>query len=169
LTIIYKDFGTIFKKGFINMARRKPNDKIFDNKYNSGEVDYEIYNGPPKLDTLYASNYIPDYRQTYDNFKNKQLFETLLDIWENLKWYKIYGKKRRIPKADLNSIFLDLRGKLKDSTYTKVEVFTGIAEFLNVNYGILYSVVPIPIQIELVAELDEKYNLVEKKDIRQLF
>lgn len=150
------------------MKKRKPNDKIFDNKFNSGEIEFEAFHAP-EIDHSYSAQFLDNYRNNYDVFRYEQLSEIILDLWEKSTWYNKFGKKRRIPKEYLGEIFFCIRKDISDQTYTHIEIFTGIADFFNLNYKALYDMIAVSSKIELLKELDDKYNIFNKKHITKLF
>lgn len=120
------------------MKKRNPNDKILDNKFNNGDINYENLK-PPEIDVDYSSVFMEDYKNNYDFFRDEQLEGIINKSWLNSIWYKTFGNRRRIPKEFLGDIYHYFRINLKTETYTKCEVFLGISRYLNTRPEVLYQ------------------------------
>ena len=53
--------------------------------------------------------------------------------------------------------------------YTNVEKFLEIADFMNINYEVLYKELSMMYKQNLLAELDNQYHLFEKRKVHKLF
>lgn len=148
---------------------RKPNDKIFDNKYNNGDIDHEQFD-IPTVDGYYSEKYMDDVKYPHETYRNSLLEERVLDCWILSEWNDFYTPaNKRIPKEQLSEIYCYFKKTINDSTYTDIEIFGSIADFLNVNYKVLYDSISISYKVELVKELDDKYKILQKKNVVKLF
>jgi hypothetical protein len=143
-------------------------DKIFNNDYNVGNVDYEVFSFP-KVDTFYADSNLED---CYDSFEynRKMSLEGLVDSYfKNTIYGKMFAFKKKIPKQILSQVFMSIRDQFVGTDYTGSEMFISIAEYFGINYETLYENIPSVYREELVRELDQKYSMLKKKRIRKLF
>ena len=53
--------------------------------------------------------------------------------------------------------------------YTSVEKFLEIADFMNMNYEMMYKELPMLYKQNLISELDKKYKIFSKKKVHKLF
>lgn len=155
-------------KDFQHRKQRNGGDKIFDNSYNRGDIDYENF-GIVEIDRTYARERLESYNNSQDYYRMKLLFEKIDEIYLDTEWKKIYGKNKKIPKQELSEIYDTIINKLDDETYTNIEKFVAIAEFLDINYKILYDMIPHLYRANIIQELDEKYNVLKKHKIVKLF
>lgn len=144
-------------------------DKIFDNDYNTGNIDFEEYSNLPKVDASYAEGNLKDCYDSYDYARELNL-EMLVDEYFNKTEYgKQFSSKKKIPKQVLPQVFVAIKEQFKGSDYTGSEIFASIADYFSINYEILYENIPSIYRAELVRELDEKYGVLKKKGVKRLF
>lgn len=146
-----------------------PRDKIFDNDYNTGNLDFEEYSSLPKVDSFYAED---NLRECYDSYEYARKFdlEVLVDKHFNGTEYgKLLANKKKIPKQILPSLFVAIRSQFTNNDYTPSEIFICIADYFGINYEVLYENISSVHRAELVKELDERYNVLKKKGVKRLF
>jgi hypothetical protein len=144
-------------------------DKIFDNDYNTGNLDFEEYSSLPKVDSFYAED---NLRECYDSYEysRKLTLEVLVDdIFNQTEFGKIFASKKKIPKQILPQVFVSIREKFTGNDYTESEIFTCIADYFGINYEVLYENIPSVYRAQLVRELDEKYGVLKRKGVKRLF
>ena len=144
-------------------------DKIFDNDYNTGNLDFEEYSNLPRVDSTYAEG---NLRECYDSYEYNRNFELegLIDTYfKNIEQGKIFANKKKIPKQMLPTLFVSIREQFKGSDYTSSEIFTAIADYFCINYETLYENIPSVYRADLVKELDEKYGILKRKGLKRLF
>lgn len=152
----------IFKKS------RDKSDKIFDNSYNSGTIDFEQFSEIQIL-SEYEKNQLAPYYEAQDYYRTEKLIINIDSIWKRTEWYKSFGQVKKIPKHVLSEIFTYITLNIEDKTYTNCELFVGIADFLDVMYKILYEMIPPVYKIKILKEIDEKYKILDKNDTISLF
>jgi hypothetical protein len=143
-------------------------DKIFHNKYNSGEIDYEQFD-LPQVDPIYADKNLQDCYNSQEYYRQKKLAEIIDKYFRETEFASSLIAKRKIPKMLLGKIFISIREKFTNSEYTGVEIFIGIGEYFNLNYELLYENIPAIYRAELVKELDNKYGILKRKGVKKLF
>ena len=140
----------IFKK-------RQANDKIFDSAYKRGDIEFQPMEGDITLDKTFESKFLDSHRKHFEYYTNSQLYENILEIWNDSKWHKVFKPKNKIPKEHLSNIYHDIKMNIDDSFYEHIETFICIAEFLNSPYKYLWDQISTKHKIEILSELNEKF------------
>jgi len=143
-------------------------DKIFNNDYNIGNIDYEVFSFP-KVETFYADDHLEDCYDSFEYNRKKNLEKLTDSYFNNTIFAKRIVLKKKIPKQILSQVFMSIRDQFISSDFTGSEIFISIAEYFNINYETLYENIPSAYREELVKELDERYSMLKKKGIRKLF
>lgn len=146
--------------------RKRTQDLILDNKYNRGEYDFEQL---PNVKILEQFQNLEVYHSSYEYYRNESLNESLSLIWDDTEWKKYYKHNKKIPKDQLSELYTFFKKNFDDSTYTNIELFIGIADFLDVNYKNLYDMTSTLFKQELLEELNNKYNIINENKIYKLF
>jgi hypothetical protein len=147
----------------------QPKDKIFDNDYNTGNLDFEEYTNLPKVDSFYAEDNLRDCYDSYE-YSRKMTLETLVDeYFAETEFGKVFASKKKIPKQILPQVFVSIKERFAGSDYSGSEIFTTIADYFGINYEILYENIPSIYRAELVRELDEKYGVLRRRGVKKLF
>jgi hypothetical protein len=145
-------------------------DKIFNNKYKTGEIDFKEF-GEIKLDPslLYKFGHKSGDK---DTIKLQEKFETeLYEIFEDAPFFdRFQNPKEKIKKNETIEIFYYFLDRLhKPEQYSPLEKFTNIAEFLSMDYKILYKGLGLPYQSDILKEIDKKYSSIKRDKVKQLF
>jgi hypothetical protein len=143
-------------------------DKIFNNDYNTGNLDFEEYS-LPKVDSSYAEKNLQDCYNAFD-YNRKMTIDLLVDeFFQKTSYYTILSAKKKIPKQLQSKVFIAISEQFTPNEYTGVEIFTAIADYFNINYESFYENIPAINREQLVRELDEKYGVLKKKGVKKLF
>lgn len=146
----------------------KNRDKIFNNDYNTGNLDFEEYD-IPKVDVFYAEQNLRDCYDAHE-YERKKFLETLVDEYFMKSEYgESLANKKKIPKQILPLIFVTIREKFVDREYSGSEIFTTIADYFGINYEVLYENIPSAYREQLVRELDDRYGVLKKRGVKRLF
>jgi len=138
-------------------------DKIFNNRFNTGEVEYEVF-GKISIKPEFASG------DAYDEYNDKKLQEDIYEIFINSKYHEDYSKNKKVPKSEVAEIYYYFDEKLPESTeITPVDKFIAIAEFMSISYEVLYNELAPVYKEKLLRELDNKYAIFTKRKIKRLF
>lgn len=146
-------------------------DKIINNSYNSGDIEYESFTQPMKVDDRVSDL----YRDTIsDNIveerTNKVLDEKIYELFKQSPFYEKYKNPKRVGKNDLVKMYYYFKERLlKEKTFSSTQIFIGFAEFFQINYDQLYSEVGVLDKEGLLRELNEKFNLNRKIKTKKLF
>lgn len=149
--------------------KRRYNDPILDNSYNKGEVSFHQFDKKVEINKQYVSTRLDDSYNAHDYYRKELLNEEIADIYDESKWGKTYGLVKKVPKKDLTELFLHLRNTIKDITYTEIELFIEIADYLDIKYEILYEMIPNVYKKRLLNELDREFDNIQKTKILKLF
>jgi len=138
-------------------------DKIFNNKFNTGEVEYEVFGKiTPKAEFLSGD--------LYEEFNEKKLQDDIYKIFIESKYYDDYAKNKKVPKSEVAEIYYYFDDRLPESSdLTAVDKFINIAEFMNLSYEVLYQELAPVYKEKLLRELDGKYGIFTKRKIKRLF
>jgi hypothetical protein len=138
-------------------------DKIFNNRYNTGEVEYEVF-GQIKV----HSSFLP--KDVFDEYDDNEIQNDLYEVFVNADFYKEYVKNKKVLRGDVTKIYYYFDTNLKNSkNLSPVTKFIAIADFMSIPYELLYEEMPPTYKEEILKELDQKYNIFAKRNIHRLF
>ncbi len=146
-------------------------DKILNNSFNTGEIEYEAFTSSMKVDDQVASLYED---QLSDNLVEQRIIKKLDDdlyiLFQESPYHEKYKTPKRVDKGDMIKMFYYFKEKLvKFNTYSGMQIFIGFAEFFQVNYNQLYSEIGVVDKEGLLKELSEKGKIQNKIKTRKLF
>jgi hypothetical protein len=152
----------------LNMHRE---DKILNNAYNTGNIDYEQFTSAIKIDERITHLYKDVLSENIVEERTLRILDDkMYEFFTNSPYYEKYRTPKRVDKNDLLKMFYYFKEKLlKEKTFSEVQIFMGFAEFFQVNYSQLYAEIKIEDKEGLLKELDEKFNLNKKIKINKLF
>jgi hypothetical protein len=152
----------------IAAAKKKKFDKIFNNDYNTGNLEFEEF-GVPRVDQEYVDAYMESYVDSNTYHARMEVMEKIDTFFKDTDIGKIIGMKKKIPKQLLGKIYLVNKEAFNPGELTEVEYFITIADYFGMSYEVLYENIPAIYREALVKELDDKYSILKKKGIRKLF
>ncbi|MFA5153317.1 MAG: hypothetical protein WC554_12205 [Clostridia bacterium] len=146
-------------------------DKIVNNSYNSGDLNYEEFSGPMKVHDSVFSLYEDQLSDNLIEYRTLKMMETeLYEIFEESPYFEKYKKLRRVDKNDMVTMFYYFKDKLVESKkFSHMEIFIGFSEFFQVNYDQLYNDIGVLDKEYLLKELSSKYGLDKKIKTKRLF
>jgi hypothetical protein len=137
-------------------------DKIFNNRYNTGEIEYEPF---PRMRID-----MPDSFDVMDEYTSMEVQHLLLEIFQTAPFYQSYIANRKIPKGDSCKIFYYFETELdKTRDMRLMEKFIAVADFMEIGYEVLYREISVKHKEVLLKEMDEEYGIFKKKKIHRLF
>lgn len=141
-------------------------DKIFNNTYGQQEVDTTPikFNVAPAYDTSLD----PDDQIHYDLLLNKIDELIVGSEFEELNKVTPEGIAKKLNKVQINKVFFYIIEHIGDA-YSRVDLFSVISDYFDVFPNKFYNSLSNKFKDELIVELDNKYNILEKKKIRKLF
>ena len=141
-------------------------DKIFNNTY--GEQDATENKISFNVSHTYGDNMDSD-----DKIHYKILFSKVDELitgseFEHLNMVTKDGIIKKLNKVQINKIYFHIIEHL-GSSYTRVDLFGVISDYFDVFPNKFYNSLSNKFKDELIKELDDKYNILEKRKIRKLF
>jgi hypothetical protein len=139
-------------------------DKIFNNRYNTGEIEFEQFGKiqPHESQKL--------HQDEYEESTERELQDTLYGIFIESSYYEAYSKNKKVARSDAAGIYYYFVERLpKTAEITAVSKFVNIAEFMSIPYEVLYEEIGPVYKEEILRELDGKYNIFSRRKIKRLF
>jgi len=154
------------KKAIVNrFAKKKPlGDKIFG-AHNNPTKDHD-YHESFNVDT--TSNWLDSSYDEEEYLHRKNLEEVIYQAFQTSRWYPLSYKKK-IPKDLIPHLFQEILEKMEDNEYGFVEKFVGICDYLKLGYDKAYETIPTKYREMIVNEMEEKYQVLSKRNISRLF
>ena len=146
-------------------------DKILNNSYNTGDIDYEAFTAPMKIDDRVASLYDDQLSDNLIDVRTeKRLDEDLYKLFLDSPFYLKYKNPKRVDKGDMSKMYYYFKGELaKSKSYSGMQIFISFAEFFQINYDQLYAEIGVLDKEGLLKELSEKGKVKNKIKTRKLF
>lgn len=141
-------------------------DKIFNNTYGDQNLNEEpiSFNVAPS----YVDDMDHDDRIHYD-ILIKKIDEIIKGSqFEHLNKVTHTGVIKKLNKVQINEVFFYVIERL-GTTYTRVDLFSVISDYFDIFPNKFYNSLSNKFKDELIKELDDKYNILEKRKIRKLF
>ena len=140
-------------------------DKIFNNRFNSGEIDFEVFGEITKINLHGDGD-----ADVFDDYHSLEFQKKLYDIYIRAPFYEEYSKGKKVPKNDVANIYYYFEEHYPNTRdVSKIDMFVQVAEFMSIEYHILYQELGAPSKEVLLKELDRKYDVFKKNKIRRLF
>jgi len=149
-------------------TNKRKEDKIFGNDYNTGNLDFEFF-GTIKVKEEFDTSSSEFQDNSFSSWEKQQLREELYTIFDDAPFREKYSKIKKVPKNEMVKIYYHFADKLTKGKYTTVQVFTEIAEFMKMNYkDMFHQLLPVDKQ-NIVQELQEEFNILNKRKQKRLF
>ena len=137
-------------------------DKIFNNRYNTGDIDYVPF---PKMriDT-------PDNFDVVEEYNSHEMQVHLLEIFKGAPFFDQYTANRKISKGESCKVFYYFEEELtKTKDLRLMEKFILVADFMEMSYEVLYKEISVKHKEILLKDMDEEFGIFKKKNIHRLF
>lgn len=146
-------------------------DKILNNSFNSGEIEYQSFTSPIRIDDKVSKQYKESWSENIIEDRTLQHLETrLFQEFEASEFFEKYKVPKRVDKSDMIKMYYFFKDKLlEEKLFSHVEIFIGFAEFFQINYDQLYAQVGVKDKEGLLRELHDKYHLTKKIQTKKLF
>lgn len=146
-------------------------DKIVNNSYNTGDIDYEAFTAPMKIDDRISTLYDDQLSDNLIDVRTeKTLEEDIYVLFLDSPFYIKYKNPKRVDKGDMSTMYYYFKGELvKRRSYSDMQIFISFAEFFQINYDQLYDEVGVLDKESLLKELSEKGKVKNKIKTRKLF
>lgn len=141
-------------------------DKIFNNSY--GDYDPSESKISFNVSPTYGDDMDPDDKMHYELLFRKidQLIKG--SEFEHLNEVTTDGVIKKLNKVQINKVYFYIIENLGTS-YTRIDLFAVISDYFDVFPNKFYNSLSNKFKDELIKELDDKYNILEKRKIRKLF
>jgi hypothetical protein len=141
-------------------------DKIFNNTYGDQNANEE------PISFNVAPSYVDDMDHD-DKIHYDILIEKIDEIikgsqFEHLNKVTQTGVIKKLNKVQINEVFFYIIERLGYS-YTRVDLFSVVSDYFDIIPNKFYNSLSNKFKDELIKELDDKYNILEKRKIRKLF
>jgi len=144
-------------------------DKIINNSYNTGEIEYEAFSSVIKVDDRVAGLYEDQLSENMVETRTiKSLNEEIYQLFLVSPFHEKYKNPKRVDKSDMVKMYYYFKERLlKGKSYSNAQIFMGFAEFFQINYDQLYSEIGVLDKEGLLRELHSKEKI--KKKNKKLF
>jgi hypothetical protein len=138
-------------------------DKIFNNRFNSGDLEYEVF-GAIKLHGDSSTS------DVYEEYIENRIQQDIYSIFQDSIYFVEYSKNRKVSKNTVAEIYYYFEERLPGSAdISAIDKFTNIAEFMGIPYDVLYNELAPTYKEKLLRELDNKYHVFARNKIKRLF
>ena len=147
-------------------------DKIINNSFNSGELNFKEFTQSIKVDNRVSHQYEDVLGDIIEHRTMQDLNDTIYEYFITSPYYKKYKNPKRVDKNDMIKMYYYFKEKIdviKSKKFSLMEYFIGFAEFFQINYDQLYGEIRVLDKEIILKELNEKYNLKHKIKTKRLF
>jgi len=155
---------------FYNEQENMKEDKILNNSFNSGELNFQEFTQTIKVDGRVSGLYDDQLGDVIEHRTIKLLNEEIFRIFEESPYYEKYKNPKRVDKNDMVKMYYYFKEKIMEvKNFSPMEMFIGFAEFFQINYDQLYGEIRVLDKELLLKELNEKYGLHNRIKTKRLF
>lgn len=164
-----REYTTEEKKQYVLAKKKKVYDKIFNNSYNAGEIEYEVYD-KVQIDHEFLTS-LKSVQNSYDYYENATLMEYIHDFFNN-KGCNVKSKEfLKKHKKNIQELYLELYESLiiDKISFTHSLLLVFFSDYLCVSLEFLYKEIPYRFREKILKELDDSIDIVKRKKIRRLY
>ena len=146
-------------------------DKIINNSYNTGEIEYEAFTSAIKIDDRVASLYEDQHSENMVEVRTiKKLNEEIYQLFLKSPFHEKYKNPKRVDKGDMVKMYYYFKELLvKEKSYSNSQIFMQFAEFFQINYDQLYNEIGVLDKEGLLRELNAHKGMKSKIQTKKLF
>ena len=146
---------------------RTKRDKIFDNTFEETEFEYD------NSMTFALSPRVVDNRSEEEKLEADQIADEIHNLITNSRFKKFneidkFQQTVKLKKIDINEVYEYISDEMR-ATHSLVDVFSELCDYFNVNPTRFYQSLGNKFKEELIEELDERTNVLKRKNINRLF
>lgn len=146
---------------------RTKRDKIFDNTFEETEFEYD------NSMTFALSPRVVDNRSEEEKLEADQIADEIHNLVTNSRFKKFneidkFQQTVKLKKIDINEVYEYISDEMR-ATHSLVDVFSELCDYFNVNPTRFYQSLGNKFKEELIEELDERTNVLKRKNINRLF
>ena len=146
---------------------RTKRDKIFDNTFEESEYEFDTSM------TFALSPRVVDNRSEEEKLEADQIADQIHDLITSSRFKKFneidkFQQTVKLKKIDINEVYEYISDEMR-ATHSLVDVFSELCDYFNVNPTRFYQSLGNKFKEELIEELDERTNVLKRKNINRLF
>ena len=106
----------------------------------------------------------------FEEYLDNKLQDELYEIFIGADFYEDYSKNKKVVRSDVSRVYYYFDDNLKNTkAISPIDKFVAIAEFMSITYEQLYEELAPVYKEALLRELDQKYKIFTKRNIKRLF
>lgn len=145
-------------------------DKIINNSFNSGEMNYQEFTVGIKIDSRVSSLYDDQLGDVLEYRTRSLLNDKIYEFFIDSPFYEKYKNPKRVDKNDMIKMYYYFKELIMGiKNFSTMEMFIGFAEFFQINYDQLYAEIRVLDKESLLKELNDKYSLQNRIKTKRLF
>jgi hypothetical protein len=146
---------------------RTKRDKIFDNSFE--EAEYELDSNM----SFELSPRVVDNRSEEDKIEADLIAREIHELITNSRFKTFneideFQQTTKLKKLDINEVYEFISDEMK-AKHSLVDVFSELCDYFNVNPTKFYQSLSNKFKEELIEELDERTQILKRKNINRLF
>jgi len=146
---------------------RTKRDKIFDNTFEETEFEFDA-----SLTFEVAPSYVDD-RSEEDKIEAGLIADRIHDLiiksrFKHFNDIDEFQQASKLRKIDINEIYEYISDEMR-SKHSLVDIFSELSDYFNINPTRFYQSLGNKFKEELIEELDERTNILKRKNINRLF
>jgi hypothetical protein len=146
---------------------RTKRDKIFDNTFEETEFEFDTSM------SFELSPRVVDNRSEEDKIEADLIASTIHDLISNSRFKKFneideFQQMKKLKKIDINEVYEFISDETRN-TFSLIDVFSEVCDYFNINPTRFYQSLGNKFKEELIEQLDEKTNILQRKNINRLF
>lgn len=140
---------------------RNKQDKIIDNNYNSGNIEFNP-NSRLEIDDMYSNDNLDDVYNSEQYYEKKAIMELMYTTYQSNIDTSEYDNKK-FTKSSIPNIYTLLFDVITAEHYlSSVQKFCYIAEFIDVSYRKIWESIEIKYKEEILVELKKTNDVFTK-------
>lgn len=145
-------------------------DKIINNSFNTGELNYQEFTVGIKVDSKVSELYEDQLGDVIEYRTKKLLNDKIHEIFITSPYYEKYKNPKRVDKNDMIKMYYFFKEAVSEvKNFSTMQIFIGFAEFFQINYDQLYGEIRVLDKEALLKELNDKYSLSGRIKTKRLF
>ena len=146
---------------------RTKRDKIFDNTFEETEYEFDTSM------TFELSPRVVDNRPEEDKIEANLIAENIHNLITNSRYKKFneideFQQTVKLKKIDINEVYEFISDETR-ADHSLVDVFSELCDYFNINPTRFYQSLGNKFKEELIEQLDERTDILRKKNINRLF
>ena len=146
---------------------RTKRDKIFDNTFEETEYEFDTSM------SFALSPRVVDNRSEEDKIEADLIASTIHSLISNSRYKRFntideFQQTTKLKKIDINEVYEFISDETREK-FSLVDVFSELCDYFNINPTRFYQSLGNKFKEELIEQLDERTNILQRKNINRLF